>query len=65
MGKYEDADQCYTEAIILCREISQGATSVDIADTLLNQCVNYCKMKQYRKAALCNAEALSIFKKDF
>ena len=63
MKQYSDANQCYTEALAVYRQLSKGNDTEDIAKTLYNQGNNYHCMKRYSNADQCFTETLAIYRK--
>ena len=63
MKKYKEADQCFSEASAIYRDLPESATRVDVARTLATQGNKYYTMKKYKKADQCYAEALAVYRK--
>jgi len=61
MKQYSKAEQSYTEALSIYREISQGADSVDTANTLYNLGNNYILTGDKIKGEEKLKEALNIY----
>ena len=62
MKQYADAEQCYTEALAIYRGISEGETSVAVAQTLFEQGINYTDMEQHNNADKCYSEAFVLLR---
>ena len=63
MKQYSNADQCYTEALAVCRKLSPDDDTVDIANTLYNQGINYRDAGDNRRARKKFRKALNIYMK--
>ena len=62
MEQYNKAEDYYLHALSVYRQISQGADSEDIADTLNTLAINYQHMEQYNKAEDYYLQALTVYR---
>ena len=61
MEQYNKAEDYFLQALTVYRQISQGADSVDIADTLYNLGYNYAANEQYKKAEEYYLQAQTVY----